>query len=92
MMAAHGTPNERAIAAGKLRNALALQEADRPESHWERAKRAEAEREAREIAAREAEIARIVRAWERGAFAGATVRSGATLDHAFRTADEAELP
>lgn len=80
MMAAHGTPNEREIARVKLRNALALEEHDRPESHWERSKRIEAEREAREIAAREAQIAEIVRRWERGGFDGLTVRSGATLD------------
>lgn len=77
------SPHEAEIARRKLAVAESVERARTPEAAWERRKRQEAEEESRIAAAREKEIARIVRQWERGAFQGITVRSGATLDHAF---------
>lgn len=74
------SPNERAIAKRKLRDLEALEASRRPEAEWERIKRREAEAEFRQQVAREAQIAEIVRRWDRGGYDGVTVRSGATVD------------
>lgn len=74
------SPKEREIAARKLRDLEALEASRRPEAEWERIQRREAERAVADAYAREKAIAEIVKRWERGAYDGITVRSGATMD------------